>query len=90
MITFLQIVKPKPVPQNRRAVLESAWLKGLNNRCRTSSSIPIPVSSTENKISITSFVSFFTSAESLTYPSEVNLILLVSRFVRICRTLDGD
>src|ERR1700761_5035359 len=45
---FLHIVNPSPVPPKRLAVLESAWLKGRNNLFLTSSSIPIPLSSTQN------------------------------------------
>ena len=87
VLTFLQIVKPSPVPPNRRAVLESAWLKGLNNLLRTSSSIPIPVSSTVNNTSIDSSFSRLATTDSLTEPSDVNLMLFVRRLVRICRIL---
>ena len=88
-LTFLQMVKPSPVPPNRRAVLESAWLKGLNSLLRTSSSMPIPVSSMVNRTSIDSSFSLLATTDSLTAPTEVNLMLFVSRFVRICRILKG-
>lgn len=43
-LTFLEMVKPRPVPPNRLAVDESACEKGRKSFLRTSSSMPMPVS----------------------------------------------
>ena len=80
---FLDMVKPRPVPPNRLAVLESAWLNGLNSRFFTSSSIPMPLSSIQNSMVVVSVVSLIICTLILTCPSEVNLMLFVSKLVRI-------
>jgi hypothetical protein len=73
-----QIDRPRPVPPNWRVIDWSAWTKRLNNRWRTVSSKPTPVSLTM-KLSPPAD----RSTLSATSPRPVNFTALASRLFRI-------
>lgn len=87
---LLLMVRPKPVPPYLLAVDESACEKGVKSFFLVSSSIPIPVSSTWNSMIVVVGVSLLIFAVSATVPSEVNFMLFVNRFCRICLNLPGS
>ncbi len=85
---FLLIVRPRPVPPNWRVTEVSAWANGSKMLSSWVFEIPIPESRTWicNRLGSESRRLIVTR----TPPSEVNLIALPTKFVRICRILCGS
>ena len=81
------MASPKPVPPYFRVVKESAWLKELNMRPRTSSDIPIPVSMTSNRSKPSSPA---VRTRTITSPESVNLMALPTKLMRIWRSRIGS
>ena len=73
------IASPRPLPPKRRAVEASAWLNAVNNRDKSSSVMPMPVSCTEISNSACAAVRRMTLAAIRTLPAAVNLTALPTR-----------
>ena len=94
--SLLLMARPRPVPQKRRVVDASTWLKDLNSRSIRSAGMPMPVSRTAN-VSRHCAGSDPSSrgkgsprTDSTISPCSVNFIALLIRLSRICLSLVGS
>ena len=84
------IASPRPVPPKRREVELSAWLKASKTSRCFSGGMPIPVSETSTcRVTLPS-PSASGPTVTTTSPRSVNLMALVSRLRRICRSFSGS
>lgn len=85
-----QMASPRPVPPYCRAVSTSAWLNGWNSSAWCSGDTPTPVSCTEMQTRSLPSARSSSSARISIEPREVNLIALLTRLLRICRSRSGS
>ncbi len=86
----LEMVRPRPVPPNRRVVEPSAWRNDSKIRGSCSGLMPMPVSFTANSMTASSPLSSITSTRSDTSPAVVNLMALPIRLTSTWRSLPAS
>ena len=80
-----EMASPRPVPPNLRFVLPSTCMNGVNSRSWSAAAIPMPVSLTRNQSTTPLSRSLSCITDSVTSPSEVNLMALPTRLTITCR-----
>ncbi len=85
-----EIVRPRPVPPNRRVVDPSACMNGSKMVPCLSGAIPIPVSVTSKCSMVDLSVRECSPTVTSTCPLDVNLIALPTRFDSTWRTRTGS
>ena len=88
-----EIVRPRPVPPNRRVVEPSAWLNASKMVACLSRGMPMPVSVTREvqhrgRSPVPALV--LARARRSTSPRSVNLMALPTRLTRTCRSRTGS
>ena len=84
------MARPRPVPPNLRVVEESPWENVWKRRWRWSSVMPMPESSMAKRMAGESLGDEAGERERETWPERVNLMALLTRLMRIWRSLVGS
>ena len=85
-----EMVRPSPVPPNRRVVDVSACTNAPKICHCLSSGIPMPVSETMNRSAACSVVTLSADTSTTTSPVSVNLTALPTRLTSTCRRRPGS